>query len=143
MNLRINCFYVRKCVLLNSLLYLYITRHLFGLIKCIHNNLFLSPHLLGLRIPSRYAFRMTNHLVIAKPCKRLWQSVFHFKTVFFALYIQNITKEDGFPRSLRSLGMTKNIAHLNRPVIASAVRCAAIRFSLKGIYGFFHAMRSE
>ena len=44
-----------------------------------------------LRILSRYALRMTNHLVIAKPCKRLWQSV----------------------------------------------------FPLKGIYGFFHAMRSE
>ena len=34
-----------------------------------------------LRILSRFAFRMTGYLVIAKPCKRLWQSVFPFQTV--------------------------------------------------------------
>ena len=34
-----------------------------------------------LRILSCCALRMTNHLVIAKPCKRLWQSVpFSFTT---------------------------------------------------------------
>jgi len=35
-----------------------------------------------LRILSRYAPRMTDHLVIAKPCERLWQSVpFSFTTM--------------------------------------------------------------
>ncbi len=34
-----------------------------------------SPPKGYLRILSRYALRMTNHLVIAKPCKRLQQSV--------------------------------------------------------------------
>ena len=195
MNLRINCFYVRKCVLLNSLLYLYITRHLFGLIKCIHNNLFLSPHLFGITdsfafttlavpkscyslgarttfdrgasfcslLPALQALatslRMTYRFVIAKPCKRLRQSV---------------------PLSLRGCGcpVDTSAKQKHRPSRqARRVSPAAIRFPpkgylrilsrsalrmtnhfviakpckrlwqsvfpLKGIYGFFHAMRSE
>ena len=44
-----------------------------------------------LRILSRYAFRMTSRLVIAKPCKRLWQSVFLLRgiTDSFTLRVQN------------------------------------------------------
>ena len=36
----------------------------------------LQTPLMVLRILSRKALRMTYNLVIAKPCKRLWQSVF-------------------------------------------------------------------
>ena len=34
-----------------------------------------------LRILSCFALRMTSHLVIAKPCKRLWQSVFPLRVL--------------------------------------------------------------
>ncbi len=64
-----------------------------------------------LRILSRFALRMTHNLVIAKPCKRLWQSV-------------------PFVIAVRVSG-----GHLceaeapTEPAGETAERCAAIRFS--------------
>ena len=115
MNLRINCFYVRKCVLLNSLLYLYITRHLFGLIKCIHNNLFLSPNLFG--ITDSFAF---TTLAVPKSCYSLGARTTFDRGASFCSLLP----------ALQALATSLRMTY--RFVIANAVRRVAIRFSLKG-----------
>ena len=71
--------------------------------------------------------------VIAKPCKRLWQSVFLFKgiTDSFTLRTQN-DKSFSHCKYIRRAAIRSK-----SPVIASTVRCVAIRFSFKGITDSF------
>ena len=118
MNLRINCFYVRKCVLLNSLLYLYITRHLFGLIKCIHNNLFLSPHLLELRILSRLPLLRCPKVVIRLEREQLLTAALPFARFFLHRCESNVTQNDK-PFSCHEYRVVCAVSR--RPVIAVRV----------------------
>ena len=70
--------------------------------------------LMVLRILSRKALRMTYNLVIAKPCKRLWQSVFPILVIAVRVSGGHLCEAEA----------------PTEPAGETAVRCAAIRFSL-------------